>query len=491
MQNDHTFEFQHLDHLGEQYPILIEPYIKDKLQSEIEEGNTRICSWLKSENPFKDDSQALRKAQLQLGLGDTAVKAIENDFTHYRLFAKHRNVNIDEKFWLSEIQIIKKGPEGEPAPEKRHIKPTSKKSAKASSKKNIKSLPKRISKKKKIQMAEENRLICRTLLQTQWEKLLDQQQTEWELEKIEEYRRKILKDIKEWLDLIQKLGHAFANLSIEPWLLFDLSKGNLSLSDIDQLRRWVTYIAEDKGVKELCELMGRLYRAEKTSRQELVRQISRVKEYVPDINSKEEIVGIHLGRDLEHILPQELALLADQGTSRLFDMKLADGRLMCFDMEGVQPEYKKSEKETAIEQENQEALGPIIICIDTSGSMQGATETIAKAVTLFMATRAISQKRNCSLINFSTSIETLDLAENGGILNLIQFLQRSFHGGTDVSPALEYALELMETERYRNSDLLIISDFIMASLPIPIQDQINRVKQNKNMFYSLSIGDLF
>lgn len=54
---------------------------------------------------------------------------------------------------------------------------------------------------------------------------------------------------------------------------------------------------------------------------------------LPDINSREEIIGIRLGRDIEHVLPSEMALLADPETSILFDLKYVESRLMCFDMQ--------------------------------------------------------------------------------------------------------------------------------------------------------------
>ena len=212
---------------------------------------------------------------------------------------------------------------------------------------------------------------------------------------------------------------------------------------------------------------------------------------MPDINSREEIVGVYLGKDIEHALPQEIALLSDDETSVLFDMKFVEGRLMCFEMEGMQTRSYDVEEEIMVEVEEKEKLGPIIICVDTSGSMQGSPETIAKAVTLFMATRAISQKRNCYLINFSTGIETLDLSGQMGMAKVMAFLQRSFHGGTDVSPALTQALKMMDDEKYEQADLLIISDFMMASLPELLYKEISNAKANKNRFYSLAIGDLF
>ena len=49
---------------------------------------------------------------------------------------------------------------------------------------------------------------------------------------------------------------------------------------------------------------------------------------------------------------------------------------------------------------------------------------------------------------------------------------------------------MMNDEKYKQSDLLIISDFIMASLSESLYEKISNAKENKNRFYSLSIGDL-
>ncbi len=401
---------------------------------------------------------------------------MERDFQQYQALAKQTNSKIGEKYWLAEFKKLKENQEYQAKLQVLVKKHRSNNRSKEESDSN---------------KANEEHVICRTLLLQQWRKLLDEQIAKWEIETIQKYRRKLLARLREWLKRLQLLADTLDELSIEPGLLFDLSKDNLSLSDIEQLQKWVSYISKDKGVKELCDLMGRLRRAEKTKRQELVKTVSTVTEYVPDINSREEIVGVYLGKDIEHVLPQEIALLSDDDTSVLFDLKFVEGRLMCFEMEGMQTRSYDFEEEHMIEVEKKEKLGPIIICVDTSGSMQGSPETIAKAVTLFMSTRAISQKRNCYLINFSTGIETLDLSGQMGMAQVIAFLQRSFHGGTDASPALTQALKMMDDKKYEQSDLLIISDFMMASLPKPLHEEISKAKANKNRFYSLSIGDLF
>ncbi|MDO9478476.1 MAG: VWA domain-containing protein, partial [Pseudohongiella sp.] len=198
-------------------------------------------------------------------------------------------------------------------------------------------------------------------------------------------------------------------------------------------------------------------------------------------------VGIELGRTIEYALPSELALLSDTDTAILFDLKFVEGRLLCFEMSGERLVERTGDREVDREME-EEQQGPMVICIDTSGSMSGMPETIAKAVALFMASKAREKQRPCYLINFSTGIETLDLGESFGMKSLITFLKKSFHGGTDVAPALRHALGTMKREGYNKADLLIVSDFIMGALPIDIQKSVRIQREAGNQFYSLVIG---
>lgn len=456
-----------LTQLSNAFPIANDADIFGKLSAECEDWQFDVTKKLKRDNPFLENKLALEQAEKSILLKNSDIALIEQDFENYQNLGKQTHSSTDDKFWLDEINQLKNYTKQQALVEKYN------------------------NKKQKNVPVEEKQLICRTLLTQKWRKLLDEQSAKWELEIIQNQRELLFKKLKEWLELVQQLANLLSELSLETGLLFDLSKDNISLSDIEQLKRWMSYISKDDGVKKLCDLLGKLRRAEKTQRQEIVKQISIINEYIPDVNSKSEIVGIHLGRDIEHILPQEIALLADDETSILFDMKFVEGRLMCFDMAGFQSQQNEIEEEVLIEIEEEEKLGPIIICVDTSGSMQGSPETIAKAITLFMANRAISQKRNCLLINFSTGIETLDLSGKKGFSQALKFLQRSFHGGTDVAPALNYAIEMMNKDDYKKSDLLIISDFIMDSLPEILYQKVSMAKKNKNRFYSLSIGNLF
>ena len=133
----------------------------------------------------------------------------------------------------------------------------------------------------------------------------------------------------------------------------------------------------------------------------------------------------------------------------------------------------------------------MILCVDTSGSMSGTPENIAKAMSLYLGNKAKTENRRCFVINFSTSIETFEISETKGIADLVSFLSKSFHGGTDAAPALRHALSLCQSENYEKADVLMISDFVMGSLPETLLSDIKKQREKGNQFNSLVIGNLF
>jgi uncharacterized protein with von Willebrand factor type A (vWA) domain len=338
--------------------------------------------------------------------------------------------------------------------------------------------------------ADETSISVRLLL-TEWQKQLDGMRAEWELREIALRRAALMEQLDRLLTLLQKLRDQLHELGLDTGILLDLSKGSLTPQDIEQFTRWASYLAEDKGIRSLCALLGKMRQIDLSEKIERVRSVVPIHMDMPNISSREEIVGIRLGRDIEHVLPSELALLADPDTALLFDLKYVESGLMCFDMQGLQRIHKHVEMEEERRVQEVEKHGPMIICIDTSGSMNGMPETVAKAVTLFLAAKSRDQQRPCYLINFSTGIDVLELGGGVGLEAVLRFLQMSFHGGTDVAPALEHALDKMENEAYRNADLLVVSDFIMSALPERTLARIDGRRTHGNRFHSLVVGDCY
>lgn len=329
------------------------------------------------------------------------------------------------------------------------------------------------------------------LLTIEYQKLADTLFNNWELNKIHEMRVAFIKALLERLAAIEDLLEYAETLGLEHGLLFDLSAGAENQLQVDEVIRWLEYLKEDKGVQSLLELMGRISQIKQSEKVEKVLHSHIETISVPDFNSREEIVGLKLGKDIEHALPGELALLSDPETGILFDLKYIESSLLCFELEGTTEINKEVQVESETSILEDEKQGPLIICVDTSGSMQGAPETIAKAVTLIMATKARQSQRSCYLINFSTRIKTINLSTDFSMSDLLAFLKMSFHGGTDVAPAIRHGLEMMDSDEYTNADMLVISDFIMAHLPNNLVKQMELYREQGNKFNSLVIDDVF
>ncbi len=329
------------------------------------------------------------------------------------------------------------------------------------------------------------------LIRKEWRKLLDTLRANWELEQIQKLREKFLKKLLRELDLISELMSCVDNLGLEPGVFFDLSSGSINLRNIASIKRWLEYLRNDRGVLAIIDLMGKINRIKHSEKIETVSHTVTQIMQVPNINSKEEIVGVRLGNDLEHALPSELALMRDPETSVLFDLKYIESGLMCFDLQGMDKVTESYETEIEQTVSEEDSKGPMVICVDTSGSMQGAPETIAKAVTMLMVLKAKQDNRACYLINFSTGVEILNLSGGFAMESLISFLQKSFHGGTDVAPAISAGLTAMATDEYKNADMLIISDFIMNGLPQDLLEKIASLREEGNKFNSLVIDSCF
>jgi len=460
-------EEEMIKYLSSKYHIVKKDVkVKEKLLGEISDFEKENRRKLLLKNPFYENQNALDRSKDDLF--EKKGIDIQSDLQKYVELEKICPCKIDKSFWNKEISELKQ-----------RVQTRDKK---VKIKKVVKDTLEHISKDAQL---------TRRLLQEKWQKTLDEEYAKWELQELQKYREVFMKKLQEWLELLQLLSDTLNDTSLDYGVLFDLSEGNISLQDIEEIKKWAEYISKNKGVQELLNMLGRLRQTEKSSKKELVKSISYIKEQVVDSDSKEEIVGITLGKDLAHALPQELALLSDDDTSLLFDMKYVEGRIMSFDMQGMSENIKEIQEEKLVEISEDEKKGPIIICVDTSGSMNGTPETIAKAITLYMATKAIEEKRACYLINFSTGIESMDLSGAMGIQKIIKFLKKSFNGGTDASPALSHAVDMLEKEEYNKADILMISDFVMGSLPQNIIEKLLKAKENKNSFYSLAIGDIF
>ena len=457
-----------IDDLKRDFSVLEVDGIKQKVLQKIEEFKKRLKREKFLNDPFYENRKTLKSRKKSLDEGSFFVEDLQKDVEGYDELARLSKNVVDLNFFKKELQKLQ-----ERGLKKREVK---------------KSLA--VEHDKQIQKDVK---LNRKLLQDKWQKDLDIAYKEWEREFEEQKQKPFLDDLKGWLKKLQKVHDTLKSVNLGNGMLFSFEKGELNEQDIKEVLKWAEFIEGNKRVKELCDLLGRLKKASKLKKRELAKSVREIKTHIKVTTSKNEISGIKLDDKIEYALPFELSLLSDDEMSLLFDKKFVEKSLLCFDSKRIgeidKEITKKEEFEEWVEKEEEEKLGPIVLCVDTSGSMSGEPENIAKAVTLSIASIAKEQKRECFLINFSTGIEIFDFSKELGIGELVSFLKKSFHGGTDVAPALEYAVKKLQEDRFKNGDLLVISDFQAPDVGSDLKAKIKLAKEKRNRFYSLVIGN--
>lgn len=185
-----------------------------------------------------------------------------------------------------------------------------------------------------------------------------------------------------------------------------------------------------------------------------------------------ETRGVRRSDDITRMLPVEALNLTQPRLKKLFHARRFEHALATYRVEGVMPEHIEVEEdiEEEIEREDSQPKnerGPIIVCLDTSGSMHGTPERVAKALTLEAVRVAHQEGRRCFVYAFSGpgQVEEREISlEREALGEFIAFLRRSFHGGTDVDEPLRRAVDRLAEENWEKADMLMVSD---GEFPVP------------------------
>jgi uncharacterized protein with von Willebrand factor type A (vWA) domain len=334
-----------------------------------------------------------------------------------------------------------------------------------------------------------------------WAALVAKKQRAWEQECIGTHRKQCCKTLYQRIETYRNIEALFNPFPGEPRRLWDLSAGQGQQVNFSVLHSYAKLLERDSLIQELANNLGR------QETEELVTETvldSLESDNLVEQASKADLIGVHESDDLSSILPFEAALLADETAQWLFYQKFAEKKLQTFEYRGmvVSPSAALPKTPRIRTRKRQETRkGPCILCIDTSGSMRGVPEIVAKTLCFALLKLALRETRACYLISFSTGIsstgmsslhiaETLLLTDIKKSLDrLSAFLSTSFYGGTNAGPALQEALNLLETQEFRKADVLMVSDFIM---PLPDESTLTRIKaaqEQQTRFHSLLIGD--
>lgn len=202
-------------------------------------------------------------------------------------------------------------------------------------------------------------------------------------------------------------------------------------------------------IKRMLELIGRFRKiASKMARQSTL----------PDNYS---ISGITLGSDIMEITNQEAIQALHPDLKTAFFQRWMDEELEIYEKDDKVPTGK----------------GPIIACIDVSGSMQGEKEYWTKALMMAFMEIARKEHRNMYIIYFDDYLQNEYMLKRGKASpeKLLEILGFFTGGNTDFQKPLTRASEVIIKEGMSKADILFVTDGQARMEP----DFLNKLNQQK------------
>lgn len=239
-------------------------------------------------------------------------------------------------------------------------------------------------------------------------------------------------------------------------------------------------------LQEIVRIIGREQPQRKDEKDDIVFR------YMPALLSypmkTTEIEQISIGNDLSHVVPTEIATLSEPVTEMMFFKKFAERQLQVF---ANKPPMETQDKQVQEHQTKPRLeMGPIIVSVDTSGSMMGKPEKIARSLLIQLLRLAKKQHRKCFVITFSVRAKALELTRPANWKFLKKFLEEGFSGGTCGEEMLAAALNALQKKDFSMADVLIISDF---EFPLPKENTRKRMETEHakgTRYYGLQIGEM-
>lgn len=242
---------------------------------------------------------------------------------------------------------------------------------------------------------------------------VDQKHTPEKLDKVRQISRVLFQKNTEETEVLEEVISTI-----------DLGHGDRinSDEDIKQCIAVAKRISKDKQFKALLEMAGRMERQADTA-------IKTSCEYGCD-----ELVGVTFGSDIANVLPEETV------HHQLFAMNYVEDKLMINKFKGKQPHSK----------------GPIIVCIDESGSMEGFRYHFSRAILFGLFIVAMHEERPLIVNRFSHEVSTHYIKDTSDIMAI---LDKFMNGGTDFELALSTSFDQIKSDpEFTKADIIFLTD---------------------------------
>lgn len=265
--------------------------------------------------------------------------------------------------------------------------------------------------------------------------------------KKDEIRQTMRKLVKSATEKVEESEEAFSVCGIGN------EQGINTNQDIGDALTIAKRISNDARFQKIIDMAGRLMRsAESTIATETDK-------------AYESLVGVCVSDEVEEITSEEF--LKDDDT---FTIDMIEGNLFC-------NKYKGKEKMDS---------GPIVVCVDRSGSMEGFPFEFSNAILFALYLVAKNSNRPFIVNLFSYGVESFEIKELKDILRVMKNFDM---GGTNFEAALQRSFEQIQSDpEYKKADIIFITDGY-GSISEDRMNELNEIKKNISLkIISLMIG---
>ena len=194
--------------------------------------------------------------------------------------------------------------------------------------------------------------------------------------------------------------------------------------------------------------------------------------------AKSDITGITIGDNLSSLLPSETALLSCPATQPTFYHNYVEKRLQIF--------ASASSGNAPVTHQD----GPVIICLDTSGSMRGEKVEIACNLTMAITIIAQRRKRDVLVVKYSDWHFLLKVTKLSRQREDLEKFLSSYQGRGNAENELFRWLfmDILPNEKaFDTADILCITDFGWRPLNDYTTKLIESFKRKGMIFYGLNV----
>jgi uncharacterized protein with von Willebrand factor type A (vWA) domain len=280
---------------------------------------------------------------------------------------------------------------------------------------------------------------------------------------------------------------------------WDLSTGvlkHVGWMDVVRLRELIERLPQ---LREVVQSLGRLHSSEaaETVADMVFMPMRRLEEERREVQTTRvpaDIRGIERGGEIARMLPVEAANLGHPKLRYLWHARRAERALVTYRVEGIEIERHLIETESkhAVDQRRpRPKRGAIIAVVDTSGSMHGLPERVAKALVLEALRTAHAEKRQCFVYAYGGPKQIIEhelAVSPEGLGQLLAFLGMTFGGGSDEIGVMARVLKRLEDEAWTKADIVLVSDGEWPP-PTTLVPRIVAARSAGTRFHGVQIGN--